>query len=417
MAVEIISVGTELLLGQITDTNATYICQRLAELGQDVYYRTTVGDNQERIVECIRHALARAEVIILCGGLGPTSDDLTREAMAEACGRGLRRDPESEKAIYATFAARHIPMVEMNLKQADIPEGGEAIPNSCGTAPGVFLEHEGKLLFAVPGVPSEMRAMMDRSVIPALRARGLAGREVIVSRVLHVMGLGESACAREVQDLLVGQRNPTVAPLAGNGEVVLRITAKAPDEAEARRMIAGLEAEIRARLGDNVYGADEDTLEQVVIDLLVARGMTLATAESCTGGLISSRMTDVSGSSRCYLGGVVSYSNETKMELLGVDRLILEQYGAVSQQVAEAMAGGIRRRMGSDIGISATGVAGPGGGSEEKPVGLVYIGLAQGDTVTVTEHRFAQDRLGNKYRTSQAALDMIRRALMQPGPP
>ncbi|NLN90041.1 MAG: competence/damage-inducible protein A [candidate division WS1 bacterium] len=417
MAVETISVGTELLLGQITDTNATYMSRRLAEIGQNVHYRTTVGDNQERIVACIRRALERADVVVLCGGLGPTSDDLTREAMAEACGRGMWRDPASEDAIRAIFEARRIPMAEMNLKQADVPDGAEAIPNSCGTAPGVSMEYEGKLLFAVPGVPSEMRAMMDQSVIPALVERGLAGVETIVSRVLRVMGLGESTCARLVQDLLLEQQNPTVAPLAGNGEVTLRITAKAASEAEARRMIAGLESEIRARLGSHVYGADEENLEQVVVRTLIDHGLTLATAESCTGGLIGCRITDVSGSSECYLGGVVSYSNETKMELLGVDRLILEQYGAVSREVAEAMAVGVRRRLGADIGVSATGIAGPGGGSEGKPVGLVYIGLARDDDVSVTEHRFGQDRLGNKHRTSQAALDLIRRTLIGSSPP
>ncbi|MBP7559342.1 MAG: competence/damage-inducible protein A [Armatimonadetes bacterium] len=417
MAVETISVGTELLLGQITDTNATYMSRRLAEIGQNVHYRTTVGDNQERIVACIRRALERADVVVLCGGLGPTSDDLTREAMAEACGRGMWRDPASEDAIRAIFEARRIPMAEMNLKQADVPDGAEAIPNSCGTAPGVSMEYEGKLLFAVPGVPSEMRAMMDQSVIPALVERGLAGVETIVSRVLRVMGLGESTCARLVQDLLLEQQNPTVAPLAGNGEVTLRITAKAASEAEARRMIASLESEIRARLGSYVYGADEENLEQVVVRTLIDHGLTLATAESCTGGLIGCRITDVSGSSECYLGGVVSYSNETKMELLGVDRLILEQYGAVSREVAEAMAVGVRRRLGADIGVSATGIAGPGGGSEGKPVGLVYIGLARDDDVSVTEHRFGQDRLGNKHRTSQAALDLIRRTLIGSSPP
>jgi nicotinamide-nucleotide amidase len=279
------------------------------------------------------------------------------------------------------------------------------------------MEYEGKLLFAVPGVPSEMRAMMDQSVIPALVERGLAGVETIVSRVLRVMGLGESTCARLVQDLLLEQQNPTVAPLAGNGEVTLRITAKAASEAEARRMIASLESEIRARLGSYVYGADEENLEQVVVRTLIDHGLTLATAESCTGGLIGCRITDVSGSSECYLGGVVSYSNETKMELLGVDRLILEQYGAVSREVAEAMAVGVRRRLGADIGVSATGIAGPGGGSEGKPVGLVYIGLARDDDVSVTEHRFGQDRLGNKHRTSQAALDLIRRTLIGSSPP
>ncbi|MBD3175414.1 MAG: competence/damage-inducible protein A [Armatimonadia bacterium] len=416
MAVELISVGTELLLGQITDTNATYMSQRLAQIGQNVHFRTTVGDNQERIVACIHRAMDRADIVVLCGGLGPTSDDLTREAMAEACGRGMHRDPGSEEAIQAIFSARGIPMVEMNLKQADVPDGGEAIPNCCGTAPGVFLEHEGTLLFAVPGVPREMRAMVDDAVVPALQERGLAGTGTIVNRVLRVIGLGESTCARRVEDLLLRQQNPTLAPLAGKGEVSLRITAKAASESEARKMIAGLEDEIRGRLGDHVFGADDESLERVVVEMLTGRDATLATAESCTGGLIGSRITDVSGSSRCYAGGVVSYSNETKMALLGVDRLILEQHGAVSHEVAEAMAIGVRRHLGTQYGVSATGIAGPGGGTDDKPVGLVYIGIAHENGASVEKHRFTNDRLDIKFRTSQAALDLIRRALIESGP-
>jgi len=414
---EIISVGTELLLGQITDTNATFICERLAEFGVDVHFRSTVGDNQDRIVRRIRHAIEQADVIIMTGGLGPTSDDLTREAMAEACGRGMYRDPESETAIRAFFERRGYAMAEMNLKQADVPEGGSPIPNTCGTAPGVFLEHGGRLLFAVPGVPREMREMTVREVIPRLREHGRAGSHVIRSRALRVFGMGESMVARAVQDLLDTQQNPTIAPLAGQGEVVLRLTAKSPTWDEAGRLIAELEAEVRRRLGSYVFGEDDTGLPEVVVRTLAERQEMLSTAESCTGGLIGSRITDVSGSSRCYAGGVVSYSNEAKSDLLGVPPAAVDEYGAVSPEVAELMARGVRERLGTEYGLSATGIAGPDGGTAEKPVGLVFVGLASPHGVSVERHMFTQNRLDNKLRTSQAALDLLRRHLLDAGPP
>ena len=417
MPAEIISVGTELLLGQITDTNATFMCERLAETGVDVHFRSTVGDNRDRIVRRIRHAMEQADIVILTGGLGPTPDDLTREAMAEACGRGMYRDPDSQAVIRAFFERRGYPMAEMNLKQADVPEGGFAIPNTCGTAPGVFLEHQGCLLLAVPGVPREMREMMVREVIPRLRQYGRAGASVIRSRTLRLFGMGESMVARAVQDLLSTQQNPTIAPLAGQGEVVLRLTAKSPTWDEAGRLIAELEAEVRGRLGSCVFGEDDTGLPEVVVRTLTERRQSLSTAESCTGGLIGSRITDVSGSSRCYAGGVVSYSNEAKSDLLGVPPAVIDRHGAVSPEVAELMARGVRERFGTDYGLSATGIAGPDGGTAEKPVGLVYVGLASPHGVSVERHMFTQNRLDNKLRSSQAALDLVRRHLQDAGPP
>ncbi len=411
MPAEIISVGTELLLGHITDTNATFLCERLAERGVDVYYRSTVGDNQPRIVEAIRLALSRADIVILSGGLGPTTDDLTKEAIAEVLGMALVRDAGLEAELRALFAGRSWPMAESNLKQADVLAGGAAIPNACGTAPGVFAETEGKLIFAVPGVPREMAAMVEGWVIPELQRRGRAGSWVIRSRTLRLAGIGESAAAERVQDLLTAQSNPTIAPLAGAGEVKLRITAKSPTWDEASERIAELEERVRERLGDRIFGVDDESLEQALVARLLGRGLTIATAESCTGGLIGSRITDVNGSSGCYAGGVVSYSNEAKARLLGVRESLLEEHGAVSAPVAREMAVGVRRLFGTDLGVSATGIAGPSGATAEKPVGLVYIAVAFGETVSVEEHRFGNDRLTNKFRTSQAALDLVRRAV------
>lgn len=417
MPAEIISVGTELLLGHITDTNATFICERLAEQGVDVYFRATAGDNQPRIVEAIRLALSRADIVVISGGLGPTSDDLTKEAIAEALGVGVYRDAEAERTIRGFFQRLGAPMVESNLKQADIPIGGHAIPNGCGTAPGIFVESEGRLIFAVPGVPREMVAMIEGWVIPELKRRGRAGDWVIRSRTLRLAGIGESSAAARVQDLLTAQSNPTIAPLAGSGEVKLRITAKCATWDEAGERITELEQRVRERLGDRIFGVDEESLEQALVALLLGRGLTLGTAESCSGGLIGSRITDVSGSSGCYAGGVVSYSNEAKARLLGVREDLLEEHGAVSEPVAREMAAGVRRLLGTDLGVSATGIAGPSGATAEKPVGLVYIAVALGETVAVEEHRFTDDRLTNKLRTSQAALDLVRRTVLAAPPP
>lgn len=412
MPAEIISVGTELLLGQITDTNATYICQRLAEVGVDVFWRTTVGDNQARIVQAIRQAAQRADIIVVSGGLGPTTDDLTREAIAEVMGVPLCRDVTEEAAIVERFRRMGRPMVPSNLKQADVPLGARLIPNPCGTAPGVLAEYGGATIYAVPGVPREMRAMVADAVIPDLKARGMAGGHVLRSRVLRLVGVGESTAAKAVEDLLTSQLNPTIAPLAGHGEVLLRISAKSVTWDEAGRQIEALERVVRDRLGQWVYGADDESLEHVVVRILVERGLSLATAESCTGGLISSRLTDVPGSSRCFAGGIVCYSNEAKTGLLGVNEEVLRQHGAVSAEVAELIARGARERLGTDIGISATGIAGPTGATEGKPVGLTFVGIVHGGGAEVEKHLFAGDRYDNRFRTSQAALDLIRRHLL-----
>lgn len=411
MRAEIISVGTELLLGQIIDTNAPYLSRSLSALGIDVFYRVTVGDNTARLAETLERAFSRADLVITIGGLGPTQDDLTKETIAEVLGEPMVIDPESEKAILDFFDRRSLPIAQSNLKQALKPESGTAIPNSVGTAPGIIVEKNGKIAIALPGPPSEFVPMVEKSLVPYLSHKTSGARTVIVSRSLRVVGIGESAAEEKVKDLLANA-NPTLAPYAKSGEVELRITAKAPDEATARSMNAELEQKVRERLGDFVYGVDEDTLESVVVRMLVERKLKLALAESCTGGLISHRVTNIPGSSDTYLAGIVSYSNTAKTRFLDVPEEMLREHGAVSQEVAEAMANGAATRSGADIAVGVTGIAGPGGGSPQKPVGLVYIGLKTPEGVSVTKNLFGGSRQEIKLRASQAALNLIRMWLL-----
>ncbi len=410
MRAEILSVGTELLLGQIVDTNAAYIARELAALGLDVHFKQTVGDNPGRIQETLRLALGRADVIVMTGGLGPTEDDLTVEAVAEALGLELAHDPAVAEHIRRFFETRGRPLPDTVFKQALLPRGARVIPNLRGTAPGVHLEHDGRMIFIMPGVPFEMDGMMRDYVIPYLRAR--TADTVIRSRILRVTGEGESAVEVRIKDLIRG-RAPTVAPYAKLGEVHLRLTAKGrPDDVAAQ--IARGEALVRERLGDLVYGIDDQMLEDVVADLLVSRGMTIAVAESCTGGLLAKRLTNVPGSSAYFMEGIVAYSNQAKVDRLDVDPALLEQYGAVSAPAAEAMATGIRRRAQTALGVSITGIAGPAGGTAEKPVGLVFIGLAHDRDVQHRRFAFGSEpgREGIRHLAAQAALNMVRLHLL-----
>ena len=415
MRAEIISTGTELLLGQIVDTNAAYLSKVLSELGIDLLHRTTVGDNEGRISEAVRLALSRADVVITIGGLGPTEDDLTKETVAESLCIGLVVDDEAAERIRGFFAARNLPMVQSNLKQAVKPVSGRTIPNPVGTAPGAIFEKDGKCVICLPGPPVELIRLVEDSVTPYLRERCGSSTAVIRSRVLRTAGIGESSMEQEVLDLLRSE-NPTVAPLAKTGEAHLRITAKAANDEAAGAMIAEVEAELRRRLGQYIYGTDDETLEQVVVHTLIERGLTIGLAESCTGGLISDRITDVPGSSVAFMAGAVSYSNESKISLLGVSEDTLKKYGAVSSAVAEEMAAGARDAVGADIGVGVTGVAGPGGGTLEKPVGLVYIGLSRrvdGSVRTYSrEFRFYGDRRSIKQRAAQSALIVLRSELL-----
>lgn len=404
---ETISVGTELLLGQVVDTNAPYLGREFSALGIDVFYRVTVGDNTARLTEALRTALSRADLVITVGGLGPTQDDLTKETIAEVLGERMVPDPESEKAITDFFERRGIAIAQSNLKQALRPESGISIPNSVGTAPGTIVEKDGKIVIALPGPPGELIPMVENSVIPYLRGRTADAAAVIVSRTLRVCGIGESAAEERVRDLL-GSENPTIAPLAQRGEVNFRITAKAPGRDAAIMMIANLECEARERLGDYIYGVDDETLESAVVHMLIEKGLKLALAESCTGGLIGNRVTNVPGSSETFLAGIVAYSNAAKTDLLGVPAELIQEHGAVSPEVAEPMAEGAAAKTGADIALAVTGIAGPGGGTPEKPVGLVYIGLKTPEGVGSEKQIFGGSREEIKQRSSQAALNAIR---------
>ena len=414
MRAEIISVGTELLLGQIVDTNAPYLSRVLPTLGIDVFYRVTVGDNSARLGETLRRALSRADLVITIGGLGPTQDDLTKETIAEVLDEQMVADPESERAIREFFERRGLPIAQSNLKQALKPETGIAIPNSVGTAPGMIIEKDGKVVIALPGPPGELVPMVENSVVPYLsRSPRLTGAPtVLVSRVLRVSGIGESAAEEKVKDLL-GSNNPTMAPYAQGGEVQFRISAKAPDRSAALCMISDLEEKARERLGDYIYGVDEETLESVVVHALIERKLKLALAESCTGGLIAHRVTNVPGSSDTFLAGIVAYSNAAKSELLGVPEELTRKHGAVSPEVAEAMANAAAERTGADVALGITGIAGPGGGMAAKPVGLVYVGLKTPAGVSSTKHIFGGSRLEIKLRSSHAALNAVRLYLLR----
>lgn len=406
MKAEIISVGTELLLGQIVDTNAAYLGQQLAELGIDVFFKQTVGDNPARVRGAVRLALSRADVVLITGGLGPTEDDLTVASVAEELNLPLEPHAEIAERIRQFFEVRGRVPTETVYKQALIPTGARAIPNLRGTAPGVHIDQDGRELFIMPGVPFEMYGMTESYVIPRLRGR--TGGVVIRSRVLRVTGEGESTVEARIKNL-IGGTSPTIAPYAKLGEVHLRVTAKGMPSDVAAQLDAG-EAGLRERLGEMIYGTNEESLELVIGRLLGERAATLAVAESCTGGLVAKRLTDIPGSSAYFLQGVVAYSNEAKRDQLGVSAASIEQHGAVSAEVAEAMARGIRDRAGSTYGLSVTGVAGPSGGTTAKPVGLVFLGLA---TAERTEHRrvnFGTEagRSGIRWLAAQAALNLLR---------
>jgi nicotinamide-nucleotide amidase len=408
---EIISVGTELLLGQITDTNATYLAGLLASFGVDVLFKQTVGDNLERIRRAVELALDRADLVVMTGGLGPTEDDLTVEAVALATGRPLVFDQTVADRLKAFFEERRRVAPESVFRQARVPSGAQVVQNRRGTAPGLIVFAGERAIFMFPGVPREMEGLVEDALIPYLQAR-TAG-VVIRSRVLRIAGLGESMVEERVRDLMRGT-NPTVAPLAKLGEVHLRITAKAlPAEAEA--MIARTEAALRARLGDVVFGTDEETLQAAVARLLVSRGQTLAIAESCTGGLVASRLTEVPGSSAFLLAGYVAYSNEAKIRDLGVTQALIQEHGAVSAPVAAAMARGARDRARADLGVGITGIAGPTGATPTKPLGLVYVAIADATTTHTEEFRFGESpgRSGIRHLAAQATLNLIRLTLVR----
>ena len=417
MIAEVVSVGTELLLGQITDTNAVFLAQTLSRLGINIYYRSTVGDNPERLKETLRLAFSRADLVITIGGLGPTQDDLTKEAVAEVLGDTFVEDDCQAAGLREWAQGRGGGSVpESFWKQALVPKQGRGIPNPTGTALGALFESSGKTAICLPGPPNELIPMTEQSVEPYLRQKTSGQRTVLVSRTLRIAGMGESLVEERARDLMASD-NPTVAPYAKTSEVHLRITARASSPEEAEALIAPREAAIRVRLGDVIYGVDGETLEMAVVRLLQDRGKTVALAESCSGGLVAKRLTDVPNASRVFGLGLVTYSNAAKTQYLGVSEELLARVGAVSAETARAMAVGARAAGRADIGVSVTGIAGPGGGSPEKPVGTVHIGLAWNGGVISEPYHLLGSRSDIAYRAAQNALALVRRLLIDPENP
>lgn len=410
MKAEVIFTGTELLLGQITNTNAPTLLRQLANLGIDVYREITVGDNQSRLVAAIRQAGERSDLILVGGGLGPTDDDIAREALAEALNLPLVADAQALETVKAFFSKLNFSMPESNKKQALVPAGGLLIENPIGTAPGILLKHLGKIYFLLPGPPREFSLMVANHLVPLLQDLNRGQPTVINSRIMKVCGMGEATIGEILKDLMAGA-NPTLGTVAQLGEIHLRITAKAADEARSLALITEMEHEIHRRIGKYVYGTGEDTLESVIGKLLAARRYTLATAESCTGGLLAHRLTNIPGSSAYFMMGLVAYDNRIKTGVLEVPARLLETRGAVSEEVAAAMATGIRRLAQTDIGIGITGIAGPGGSTPEKPVGLVYIGLDYRGKLDVRRRQMWGERQEIKERSAQYALYMLLRTL------
>jgi len=403
---EIISIGSEIMLGDITDTNAAYLAGQLPFLGIELYQVTQVGDNQDRIVEVLKQAWNRSELIITTGGLGPTGDDLTRESIAETLGEELIPDPELEKWLRGIFARAGYEMPSNNLKQTLLIPSAKAIPNSRGTAPGWWVTREGKDLLALPGPPGEMRQMWENEVRDELRRK--LSTALIHSRTLKILGLGEANVDRLLKNY-ISSPNPSIGIYAKQTGIEVRLTARATSLEEAESIIRPLEEEIRALIGEGIWGTDEETLEKVAGDLLRTRGLTLATMESCTGGLLASIITDVPGSSDYFKGGLVTYSTEMKIGF-GVDGSLIKEFGVISAEVAEAMATAARDQMKADIGIGITGVAGPGE-VEGKPVGTVYIGISDGRTTRSLRTGFPQHRRRIKRYAAMTALAELRKML------
>lgn len=411
MNCEILSVGTELLLGDIVNTDAQFLARELAVIGIPVYYQTTVGDNEERLSEAVKQALSRSDILIVSGGLGPTKDDLTKEVVCRTMGVELVLDEESHRRICDYFSRSGKQMDSSNIKQAMLPKDGMIFPNDCGTAPGCAVQAGGKTAIMLPGPPRELQPMFRNSVKPFLSE---FSDKVFISHNIHVFGVGESVMASKVKDLMDAS-NPSVAPYAKDGECRLRVTAAGKDEQECEALAAPVIEEICSRLGTAVYGIDCDSLQAKAVEFLLSRKKRVAVAESCTAGLLSKRITEISGSSEVFECGVVSYANRIKEKLLGVPAETLEEHGAVSPQTAQAMARGAMETGGADIGIGITGIAGPGGGTPEKPVGLIYISLCDGERCWVrklnTGHTGAGEREYNRYTAASTALNMLRRYL------
>ena len=409
MNAEVITVGTEILMGQILNTNSQYIANKLAELGISHYYDTTVGDNWDRLCSAIENALSRSDIVILTGGLGPTSDDITKEAAAHVMKRDLVLDGPSLEKIKAHFSDRGTVMPENNIKQAMLPDGCIILKNEVGTAPGCIIEsNNGTTAILLPGPPREMNPMFELGVLPYLER---LSDSILYTRVIRIFGMGESAVASMIKEVIDKQTNPTIAPYVKPGEVTLRVTAKCSEIDEGKALAEPVIEEICSIIGEAVYSTDDEGLNEVCARMLIEKRLKLAVAESCTGGMLSSSLISVPGSSRWFIEGAVTYSNDSKLRRLGVKPESVAQFGAVSRVVAAQMAEGARLSSGADIGISTTGIAGPSGGSDNKPVGLAYVAIADIDGTYVRELRLNGSREHIRNVATLNALDLLRRRL------
>lgn len=411
MVVELICVGTELLLGNIVNTNAAYLSEKCALLGLSMYHQSVVGDNAERLKESLETALNRSDVVILSGGLGPTQDDLTKETAAEVMGISLKEDPHSRERIEEYFKnSQYKVITDNNWKQALVPEGAIVLDNENGTAPGIIMEKNGKSVILLPGPPGELIPMFEGKVYDYLNK---LQPEIIYSTMVRICGLGESFVENEIRDLIDNQTNPTIATYAKIGQVDLRVTAKAASEKEAAKLAKPMLKELVKRFGDHIYTMDEHkSLEEVIVHFLKERSLTLTTAESCTGGMIAARITDVPGASEVFKQGLVTYSNRAKRKLLDVKKTTLKEYGAVSEKTAKEMAKNGAFITGSDACVSVTGTAGPTGGTEEKPVGLVYIGCCYNNKTVVKEFHFKGERQKIREQATANALILLRECIL-----
>lgn len=412
MVAELISVGTELLLGNIVNTNAAFLSREMAALGVSVYYQSTVGDNEDRLINAVKVALDRSDIVILTGGLGPTKDDLTKESVAKALERQLVLDEQSQQAIKEYFEKQKKTEVpENNWKQAMVIEGAKVLANHNGTAPGMIVEVDEKAVILLPGPPKEMIPMVKESVVPYLKSQS---EQVFYSAMVKIAGMGESAVAMKIEDLIDGQTNPTIAPYAKIGEVHLRVTASASTTKEAKELVKPVVKELKKRFGTKIYTTnEEETLEEVVVKLLQKHELTLVTAESCTAGLLTGRIVNVAGVSEVLKEGFITYTNKAKRKLLDVSKSTLKKYTAVSEQTAKEMVKGAAIGGDADVAVSVTGLAGPGGGTDEIPVGTVYIGCYANEKVKVRHFIFNGNREKIRELSVVSALDLLRTWIME----
>lgn len=411
MVVELVAVGTEILLGNIVNTNAAYLAEKCAGLGLACYYQSVVGDNEKRVKEVLKTAVDRSDIVIVCGGLGPTEDDLTKETAADLFGKTLIMDENSKMQIKKFFEKRGSTPTENNWKQAMVPEGGIAVENENGTAPGIIMEKEGKHMILLPGPPNELVPMFEKSIVPYLQELQPG---VILSQTVKVCGVGESKAETMVADLIEKQDNPTIATYAKTGEVHLRVTAMADTEKEAKKKIKPVVKELKNRFGNFVYSTQEEvSLEKAVVDLLQANDLSVACAESCTGGMVAARLINVPGVSENMKVGYITYSNKAKRKLLGVRKSTLDKKGVVSAEVAGEMAKGLAAVSKADITIATTGIAGPEGGSADKPVGLVYIACSVKGKLRTEKFNFSGNRQKIRESTTASALTLMRQCILE----